>query len=65
MSLTQVHKSINIVIMKGYVKQKNFNPNTGMESLQVTLISQVAAQQRAGRGGRTRPGKCYRLYSKV
>ena len=34
-----------------------------MESLLVTPISQASAQQRAGRAGRTRPGKCFRLYT--
>lgn len=29
----------------------------------VTPISQAAAKQRAGRAGRTGPGKCYRLYT--
>ena len=26
-------------------------------------ISKASAQQRAGRAGRTRPGKCFRLYT--
>lgn len=52
------------VVDPGFVKQKMFNPRTGMETLEVVEISQVAAQQRAGRAGRTRPGKCYRLYTK-
>eukprot|EP01117_Protostelium_nocturnum_P004795 TRINITY_DN1739_c0_g1_i1.p1 TRINITY_DN1739_c0_g1~~TRINITY_DN1739_c0_g1_i1.p1 ORF type:complete len:911 (+),score=370.56 TRINITY_DN1739_c0_g1_i1:84-2816(+) len=52
------------VIDPGYVKQTGYNPTTGMETLEVVKISQVAAQQRAGRGGRTRPGKCFRLYTK-
>lgn len=30
----------------------------------MTPISQTAAQQRAGRAGRTAAGKCYRLYPK-
>jgi len=51
------------VIDPGYVKQKLFNPTTGMESLNVVLISKVAAQQRAGRAGRTKPGKCFRMYT--
>ncbi|KAF5755334.1 putative RNA helicase [Helianthus annuus] len=33
-----------------------------MYSLDVVQISRVQAKQRAGRAGRTRPGKCYRLY---
>lgn len=34
-----------------------------MESLLVSPISKASAQQRAGRAGRTRPGKCFRLYT--
>ena len=51
------------VIDPGFAKQKSYNPKTGMESLLVTPISQAAANQRAGRSGRTRPGKCFRLYT--
>ncbi|XWS34600.1 hypothetical protein CRYUN_Cryun21dG0052300 [Craigia yunnanensis] len=51
------------VIDSGYVKQRQYNPSTGMYSLDVVQISKVQANQRAGRAGRTRPGKCYRLYS--
>jgi HrpA-like RNA helicase len=40
-----------------------FNPKTGMDSLVVTPISQASANQRAGRAGRTGPGKCFRLYT--
>ena len=34
----------------------------GMETLRVAVISKAQAEQRAGRAGRTAPGKCYRLY---
>nr|GMD95844.1 probable pre-mRNA-splicing factor ATP-dependent RNA helicase DEAH4 isoform X1 [Ipomoea batatas] len=50
------------VIDSGYVKQRQYNPSSGMYSLDVVQISKVQANQRAGRAGRTRPGKCYRLY---
>ncbi|GKA82487.1 probable pre-mRNA-splicing factor ATP-dependent RNA helicase DEAH4 isoform X1 [Tanacetum coccineum] len=50
------------VIDSGYVKQRQYNPSTGMYSLDVVEISRVQANQLAGRAGRTRPGKCYRLY---
>ncbi|XP_021293526.1 probable pre-mRNA-splicing factor ATP-dependent RNA helicase DEAH4 isoform X1 [Herrania umbratica] len=50
------------VIDSGYVKQRQYNPATGMYSLDVVQVSKVQANQRAGRAGRTRPGKCYRLY---
>nr|CAD2155964.1 unnamed protein product [Meloidogyne enterolobii] len=32
-------------------------------SLMICPISRASANQRAGRAGRTRPGKCFRLYS--
>eukprot|EP00088_Acartia_fossae_P060368 TRINITY_DN7227_c0_g2_i2.p1 TRINITY_DN7227_c0_g2~~TRINITY_DN7227_c0_g2_i2.p1 ORF type:complete len:1114 (-),score=323.97 TRINITY_DN7227_c0_g2_i2:117-3050(-) len=51
------------VIDPGFVKQMVYNPKTGMDSLVVTPISQAQAKQRAGRAGRTGPGKCYRLYT--
>ncbi|OQR96314.1 pre-mRNA-splicing factor ATP-dependent RNA helicase [Achlya hypogyna] len=51
------------VIDAGFCKQTNYNPQTGMESLLVTPISQAMANQRAGRAGRTQPGKCFRLYT--
>ena len=34
-----------------------------MDSLVIAPISQASARQRAGRAGRTGPGKCYRLYT--
>ncbi|XP_043483846.1 ATP-dependent RNA helicase DHX8 [Leptopilina heterotoma] len=54
---------IYYVVDPGFVKQKVYNSKTGMDSLNVTPISQAAAKQRAGRAGRTGPGKCYRLYT--
>lgn len=51
------------VVDPGFVKQKVYNSKTGMDSLVVTPISQAQAKQRAGRAGRTGPGKCYRLYT--
>ncbi|XP_003377412.1 ATP-dependent RNA helicase DHX8 [Trichinella spiralis] len=54
---------IYYVVDPGFVKQKIYNPKTGMDSLVVTPISQAQAKQRSGRAGRTGPGKCYRLYT--
>eukprot|EP00124_Ichthyophonus_hoferi_P005335 Ihof_evm3s748 gene=Ihof_evmTU3s748 len=51
------------VIDPGFSKQKVYNPRVRVESLLVTAISRASAQQRAGRAGRTRPGKCFRLYT--
>ncbi|KAJ9116307.1 hypothetical protein QFC22_004747 [Naganishia vaughanmartiniae] len=52
------------VIDPGFVKQNNYNPKTGMESLVVEPISRASAQQRSGRAGRVGPGKAFRLYTK-
>jgi ATP-dependent RNA helicase DHX8/PRP22 len=54
---------IYYVVDPGFCKQKVYNAKLGMDSLQVTPISQASALQRAGRAGRTGPGKCYRLYT--
>ncbi|XP_032897762.1 probable ATP-dependent RNA helicase DHX35 [Amblyraja radiata] len=52
---------IVFVIDCGFVKLRAYNPRTGIESLVVTPVSQASATQRAGRAGRNRSGKCYRL----
>lgn len=51
------------VIDPGFAKQKVYNPRIRVESLLVSPISRASAHQRAGRAGRTRPGKCFRLYT--
>lgn len=56
---------ISYVVDPGFVKQNNYDAEKGVESLTVENISKVAAAQRAGRAGRTGPGKCYRLYNKA
>ncbi|XP_074273475.1 putative pre-mRNA-splicing factor ATP-dependent RNA helicase DEAH5 isoform X2 [Silene latifolia] len=54
---------IYYVVDPGFAKQNVYNPKQGLDSLVVTPISQASAKQRAGRAGRTGPGKCYRLYT--
>ena len=51
------------VVDPGFSKQKVYNPRIRVESLLVSPISRASAQQRAGRAGRTRAGKCFRLYT--
>ncbi|KAI1297382.1 P-loop containing nucleoside triphosphate hydrolase protein [Xylaria venustula] len=51
------------VIDSGFVKLRAFDPRTGIESLTVTPVSKASAAQRAGRAGRTKPGKCFRLFT--
>lgn len=56
---------IFFVVDPGFVKQSAYDPKLGMDSLVVTPISQAQANQRAGRAGRTGPGKCFRLYTEA
>jgi len=51
------------VIDSGYCKFKVYNPKIGIDDLQIYPVSQANANQRAGRAGRTGPGKCFRLYT--
>ncbi|KAI0161394.1 P-loop containing nucleoside triphosphate hydrolase protein [Xylariaceae sp. FL1272] len=51
------------VIDTGFVKLRAFDPRTGIESLTATAVSKASAAQRAGRAGRTKPGKCFRLFT--
>ncbi|KAI1448120.1 P-loop containing nucleoside triphosphate hydrolase protein [Annulohypoxylon stygium] len=54
---------IMYVVDAGYSKLKVYNPRMGMDTLQITPISQANGGQRAGRAGRTGPGKAFRLYT--
>ncbi|KAJ9661809.1 DEAH-box RNA helicase prp16 [Neophaeococcomyces mojaviensis] len=54
---------IMYVVDAGFSKLKVYNPRMGMDTLQITPISQANASQRAGRAGRTGPGKAYHLYT--
>lgn len=54
---------IAFVIDCGFVKLRCWNPLTAIESLTAVPISQASATQRAGRAGRTKAGKCFRLYT--
>ena len=51
------------VIDPGFSKQNVYDPRTRISSLLVTPISKASASQRTGRAGRTRAGKCFRLYT--
>mmetsp|Transcript_20514 Transcript_20514/g.57184 ORF Transcript_20514/g.57184 Transcript_20514/m.57184 type:complete len:645 (+) Transcript_20514:63-1997(+) len=53
------------VIDPGFAKQKVYNPRIRVESLLVSPISRASAHQRAGRAGRTQPGKAFRLYTEA
>ncbi|SMR53166.1 unnamed protein product [Zymoseptoria tritici ST99CH_1E4] len=54
---------IMYVVDCGFSKLKVYNPRMGMDTLQITPVSQANASQRAGRAGRTGPGKAFHLYT--
>lgn len=51
------------VIDCGYVKLRAYDSVLGIERLNVVPVSKASATQRCGRAGRTRAGKCFRLYT--
>lgn len=55
---------ITSVIDSGLAKMNYYNPRSFTSSLVEGPISKASANQRNGRAGRTRPGSCYRLYTR-
>ncbi len=51
------------VVDTGTARVLRLDPATGINRLLVERISRAAADQRAGRAGRTAPGVCWRLWS--
>lgn len=54
---------VTVVIDSGWVRRPAHNPWTGIPTLTLSKVSQASATQRAGRAGRTRAGRCVRLYT--
>jgi ATP-dependent RNA helicase DDX35 len=53
-------EGIRFIIDCGFVKLRAVNQ---VETLTAVPVSKASATQRAGRAGRTKPGKCFRLYT--
>lgn len=56
---------ITTVIDSGYCRRQSFDPQTGLEKLELQRISKASATQRAGRAGRLRAGRAIRLWHKA
>ena len=56
-------EGVTAVIDSGLARVAADSPWTGLPSLEVRRISQASATQRAGRAGRTAPGRVIRLYT--
>ncbi|XP_057650908.1 putative ATP-dependent RNA helicase DHX57 [Diorhabda carinulata] len=51
------------VVDAGKMKEKRFDPNRNMESLETTWVTRANALQRKGRAGRVMSGVCIHLYT--
>ncbi len=54
---------IRTVIDSGLARMGSFEARREINTLLIEKISQASADQRAGRAGRTAPGRCFRLWS--
>jgi len=54
---------VTTVIDSGLARIAHHDPQRGFDRLDLARISQASATQRAGRAGRTGPGRCLRLWS--
>jgi len=57
-------EGITCVIDSGLARVARYDPHRGINTLLIDKISRASADQRAGRAGRTAPGKCLRLWSR-
>ncbi|KAM0788551.1 hypothetical protein ACM66B_001677 [Microbotryomycetes sp. NB124-2] len=51
------------VVDCGRVKENKFDPDTSVTRLVEGWTNKASARQRRGRAGRTRPGKCFKLFT--
>ncbi len=54
---------VRTVIDSGFARVASYDPQRGLDRLDLERISKASATQRAGRAGRTAPGQCVRLWS--
>jgi ATP-dependent helicase HrpB len=55
---------VTMVIDSGQARVAGYSPWSGLPTLSLEPISRASSTQRAGRAGRTRPGRVLRLYTK-
>ena len=56
---------VTTVVDSGLMKSLRWDSGSDRERLELVSISQASAEQRAGRAGRTRPGRCLRLWTEA
>ena len=55
---------VTAVVDSGLARVASHSPWSGLPRLEVRRVSRASATQRAGRAGRTAPGRCLRLYTR-
>lgn len=55
---------VRLVIDSGLARIPRYDANRGINTLLIEKVSQASSDQRAGRAGRTAPGRCIRLWSR-
>lgn len=56
-------EGVTVVVDSGLSRISQFDPGSGLMRLATVPVTLDAADQRAGRAGRLRPGKCFRMWS--
>jgi ATP-dependent helicase HrpB len=58
-------EGVRSVVDSGLARTPRYDPGTGMTRLVTISVSRASAEQRAGRAGRTAPGRAVRLWSEA
>ncbi len=58
-------EGVTAVVDSGLARKACYDPRRGINTLMVEPISRASADQRAGRAGRTQPGRCVRLWTEA
>lgn len=56
-------EGVTLVVDGGLARIARYDPRRGINTLLIEKISRASADQRAGRAGRTAPGRCVRLWT--
>ncbi|RKY22142.1 MAG: ATP-dependent helicase HrpB [Planctomycetota bacterium] len=57
-------EGVTAVVDSGLARVLRFDPDSGLNRLQLEPVSRASADQRSGRAGRTEPGVCARLWTR-
>lgn len=58
-------EGVTAVVDTGLARQMQFDPDIGLDRLELLPVSKASTDQRAGRAGRNQPGICLRLWEEA